>query len=334
MDVDLKNNSKAKMVAVLILATGVMLFAGIAHFVYNLGRVSTDDAYIEGRIHSIAAKIPGTVLDVSVDDNQGVKKGDTLVAIDPTDYEVKEKEAAAALDAEKAKLAEAEAGIRTAAANLEIQMVTMHQATLDEKRADALYKEAVIPKERFEKTRTAYELAGAQVRAMKEQLEHAKATKSLEESTVKQKDALLQIAKLNLGYTKIVAPSDGYVTQKSVEAGNQIQANQPLMAVIALDDIWLIANFKETQLKNVKPGQPVRIKVDTYSGRTFTGKVDSIMAGTGAAFSLFPPENALGNYVKVVQRIPVKIVFDQAQDTRRVLRIGMSCLVTITTKDE
>ncbi|HTZ11015.1 MAG TPA: efflux RND transporter periplasmic adaptor subunit, partial [Candidatus Margulisiibacteriota bacterium] len=127
---------------------------------------------------------------------------------------------------------------------------------------------------------------------------------------------------------------DGYVTKKSVEVGNQIQPGQPLMAVIALDDIWVVANYKETQLKNVHPGQRVKIQVDTYPGKTFTGKVNSIMAGTGAAFSLFPPENALGNYVKVVQRVPVKIVLDKAANNEHVLRIGMSCTSTIILKDE
>ena len=125
-----------------------------------------------------------------------------------------------------------------------------------------------------------------------------------------------------------------HVTKKSVEAGNQIQAGQPLMAVVALEDIWIIANFKETQLRSVKPGQRVLIKIDTYAGKVFEGKVESIMAGTGAAFSLFPPENALGNYVKVVQRIPVKIVFDKTTDARHILRIGMSCVPTIVTHDE
>ena len=106
------------------------------------------------------------------------------------------------------------------------------------------------------------------------------------------------------------------------------------MAVVALDDIWVVANYKETQLKNVRPGNRVKVLVDTYPGKVFIGKVDSIMAGTGAAFSLFPPENALGNYVKVVQRIPVKIVFDKTTDSAHVLRIGMSCIPTIITKNE
>ena len=145
--------------------------------------------------------------------------------------------------------------------------------------------------------------------------------------------AQLKIAQQNLEYTKIYAPSDGYVTSKAAEEGNQVQPGQSLLAVLALHDIWIIANYKETQLKNVRAGQRVQIKVDTYPGKVFTGRVDSIMAGTGAAFSLFPPENALGNYVKVVQRIPIKIVFDKTTDNSRALRIGMSCVPTIITAD-
>ncbi|MDO9530463.1 MAG: HlyD family secretion protein [Syntrophales bacterium] len=133
-------------------------------------------------------------------------------------------------------------------------------------------------------------------------------------------------------YTKIYAPSHGYVTKKSVEVGNQIQIGQPLMAVVPLDDVWVTANYKETELDKVKPGQRVEIRVDTYSGKVFEGTVQSIMAGTGAVFSLFPPENATGNYVKVVQRIPVKIVLDKGSNRDHIFRIGMSVVPTIIIK--
>ncbi len=198
-------------------------------------------------------------------------------------------------------------------ANLYIRKATSDQASRDKERAETLYKQEVYSKEKYENVLTAYNLAKAQSESA---------------------EAKLKIAKQNLEYTKIYAPADGYVTKKSVENGNQVQAGQPLMAVIALDDIWVVANYKETQLKNVGAGQRAEVRVDTYPGKMFKGKVDSIMAGTGAAFSLFPPENALGNYVKVVQRIPVKIVFDKAADSGHVLRIGMSCIPTIITKDE
>jgi membrane fusion protein (multidrug efflux system) len=139
----------------------------------------------------------------------------------------------------------------------------------------------------------------------------------------------LETASLNEGYASIYAPADGYITKKSAENGNQIQAGQPLMALVSLKGVHIVANYKETQLEKVKPGQKVEIKVDTYPGKKFQGKVESIMAGTGAAFSLFPAENATGNFVKVVQRIPVKILFDKDADPEHVLRVGMSVVPTI-----
>ena len=278
----------------IIALTAGLVLGGVFLAVYiinGLTRIGTDDAYITGRIHNIAPKIPGTIKVVNIEDNQSVKKGDVLVEVDPVDYELRVNEARAAV------------GVREA---------TFEQAVRDKKRAVALYRDKVFSQERYENASTAYSLAKAQLKAARAQL---------------------KIAQQNLEYTKIYSPSDGYVTSKAVEEGNQVQPGQPLLAVLALDDIWVIANYKETQLKNVKSGQRVQIKVDTYSGKVFTGRVDSIMAGTGAAFSLFPPENALGNYVKVVQRVPVKIVFDKTTDNSQALRIGMSCVPTIITAD-
>jgi membrane fusion protein, multidrug efflux system len=316
--------------------TAAAIIVGIFVVIYiirSFSRVTTDDAYITGRIHTIAAKIPGTVNDVNIDDNWNVKQGDVLVKIDPADYELAVHRAQADLDAENAKLLDAEAGIKAAEANLELQQASLNQASLDKNRAVALYEKAALPKEQYEKITTAFDIASAQAKNANQLLEKAKSSKNLAEAQIKQKQASLEIAQRDLGYTTIYAPTNGYITQKSVEIGNQIQPSQPLMAVVALDDIWVVANYKETQLQKVRPGQRVKIKIDTYPGRIFTGKVDSIMAGTGAVFSLFPPENALGNYVKVVQRIPVKIVFDRDPNNADVLRIGMSCVPTIIAKD-
>jgi membrane fusion protein (multidrug efflux system) len=283
---------KNKKIFIPLIIAGVLVIIVLAvYIIKGFGAISTDDAYVEGRIHSVAPKIAGTVSAVHVSDNRIVKAGDILIEIDPVDYELRVREARASLDIRKA---------------------SFEQATRDKDRADILYKKAVVPKERYESALTAYTLAKAQVEAAQTQL---------------------KMAERNLEYTKIYAPADGYVTKKSSEVGNLVQPGQPLMAVVALDDIWVTANYKETQLKNVRPGQRTEIKVDTYSGKTFTGKVDSIMAGTGAAFSLFPPENALGSYVKVVQRIPVKIVLDKDTDKNHVLRVGMSCTATIITKE-
>jgi len=313
-----------------VVLVGLLVF----YFFHVAGHVTTDDAYVDGRVHIVAPRVAGMVVKIYAEDNQLVKAGDLLVEIDPNDYELRVKESQAALESEKAKLLDAQAGVRAAQANVELQNAVLNQAKLDNDRAQKLFKEGVVSKEKQEKALTALDLAQAQGNAAKEGLEKAQSYTQLEAAQLKQREATLNIADLNLSYTKITAPCDGYVTKKNVELGNQAQPMQPLLAVVALGDVWVTANFKETQLKNVKPGQRVHIKIDTFPNRVFYGKVQSIMAGTGAVFSLFPPENALGNYVKVVQRIPVKIVFDSVSDAQHLLRVGMSCIPTIITRDE
>lgn len=163
------------------------------------------------------------------------------------------------------------------------------------------------------------------------QVSISKAQASTADARVEQAQANVETRKLELGYTKIFAPVHGRVSKKSVEVGQNVSIGQPLMALVPLDDVWVVANFKETQLKNVRPGQAADVDVDTYSGKTIRGKVDSIAAGTGAVFSLLPPENATGNFVKVVQRIPVKIVITD-KDANLVLRPGMNVVTTIHTR--
>ncbi len=351
-------NNRKKMALVVFAALGV-LGAVILYFYlsYKATHITTDDAFIDGHVHTIASKIPGTVKNLFVDDNQLVKKGDLLVEIDPVDYEVRINETSSSLGAEKAKiaeikarveaakqqLAEVRAGVEAARANLELQEADLGQAGRDEKRAVALFATDTVTKERYEKMKTAYEVSKARVNAAREQLRQAElsvetqkavvrqieASGLSQQSTVKQKAAQLDTAELNYGYTKIYAPADGYITKRTVERGNQVEERQPLMAVTELNDIWVVANYKETELKKIKPSQEVEIKVDTYPGRMFRGKVDSIMAGTGVVFSLFPPENATGQYVKVVQRVPVKIVLDKDTDAGHVLRLGMSAEPTV-----
>ena len=356
-------NLNKKKSAILLLA--VILVIGIGGVLYYLEYrkiyITTDDAFVTGRIHVIASKVPGTVKTVYVDDNQFVKKDDVLVEIDVKDYDVRVRGAQSARDAERSKLdelstridvarkqlAELQFSVQSARANLRLQEANLKQAEIDYKRAQSLYKRGVVPEERLEKTKTGYDVSMAQVEAVRDQLRQIEAAletqKSVikqsesafksQDSVVKQKDEVLKAEDLKKSYTKIFAPADGYITKKSVEMGNQIQEGQPLMAVVPLDDIWVVANYKETQIENVKPGQRTRIKVDTYPDRDFEGTVQSIMSGTGSAFSLFPPENATGNYVKVVQRIPVKIVLKEGTDPNHILRVGMSVQPTIITKE-
>lgn len=353
------NNNKKKKLGLVVLM--VVVIIGAVSLFYYLGykatHITTDDAYVDGSIHTIASKVTGTVTNIYVKDNQAVKKGDLLLEIDQADYTVKVNEASSGVGAEKAKLieigarievsknqlSELTAGLEAAKANLELQEANLKQAERDSLRAENLYKSETISMDRYEKTRTAQTVAQAQVKAAREQV--VKAEKALETqksvvrqveslraaqgSAVREKEAKFDAAQLNYGYTKIYAPSDGYISKKSVELGNQIKVAQPLMAVVSLDDIHIAANYKETQLEKIRPGQKVEVKVDTYPGKRFSGKVESIMAGTGAVFSLFPPENATGNYVKVVQRIPVKIVLDKDSDKEHILRIGMSVMPTV-----
>ena len=355
-----KLDRKRKTLAAFILFPIIIIIGGVAIYLfiqYKETHISTDDAFVDGRVHVIASKIPGTVKALHVNDNQFVKKNDLILEIDPADYDVRVKEVRAGLEAEKAKLPEIRDRVDTvnrqlseiialvgaAQANVDLQKSNLELAKVNLQRSEFLLKKEAIPKQQYDNAKTTYEVAVAQVKAaqdMFKQLEASvetqraliKQTESslpTQEAQIRQRDAVLKGAELNLSYTNIYAPSDGYISKRSVEIGNQIQAEQPLMAVVALDDIWITANYKETQLEGVKPGQMVKINVDIYPGKIFYGKVDSVMAGTGTVFSLFPPENATGNYVKVVQRIPVKIILDKDTDPIHVLRIGMSVVPTI-----
>jgi membrane fusion protein (multidrug efflux system) len=355
-----KQNNRRKKTLAFILFPFIILIGAVALFFYreyHATHISTDDAFVDGRVHVVASKIPGTVKVIHVKDHQFVKKGDPILEIDPMDYEVRVKEAKAGLETERAKLTEIRdrvdtakkqlmgivASLEEAKANLELQEATFRQAEVDFKRAELLLKKEVIPRENFDKAKTGYDVAVAQTKAARERIKQLEASLETQKAVIKQtetslipqhaqiqqKDATLKGVELNRGYTKIYSSSEGFIAKKSVEIGNQIQSGQYLMAIVPLDDIWITANYKETQLERVRPGQKVKIKVDTYPGKVFDGRVDSVMAGTGAVFSLFPPENATGNYVKIVQRIPVKILLDKETDSAHVLRIGMSVVPTI-----
>jgi membrane fusion protein (multidrug efflux system) len=212
--------------------------------------------------------------------------------------------AKAATDSARAQVTEAEAGVLVAQSQLA-------QAQTAQSQAEAALRNAQTAPEQVKQTNARAEAAAAQV---------------------KQAKAVLDQAELNLQYATLKAPVAGIVSRRSVEVGQVVQAGQPLLAIIPLHDVWVTANFKETQLKDMRPGQRATVKVDAYGGQSFTGKVDSIAAATGARFSMLPPENATGNFVKVVQRVPVKIVLDAGQNADQQLRPGMSVVPTVYTK--
>jgi len=355
-EINNKFNRKKIIVFLILLA---LVFAALWLFYswYMRTYISTDDAYISGRIHIVAPKIAGTVASVNVNDNQYVKAGELLLEIKPEDYEVRVAQASTTLDAEKSmqseaahqieltekEYAEAKFKVASASANIEIEKVNMKKAELDFKRAEKLLKTQAVSQEYYDQAKTIYDTSVARLKAAEEGLNQAlantevknasvkkvKSSLSARSSMVKQREAMLQETKLNMSYTKIYSPVEGYVTRKSVEVGDQLRTGQPVMTVVPLHDVWIIANYKETQLTRVKAGQKVRIKVDTYPGKVYKGRVDSIMAGTGSVLSMFPPENATGSFVKVVQRIPVKIVLSDMTDPKHPLRAGMSVVPTI-----
>ncbi|BCR04307.1 RND transporter [Desulfuromonas versatilis] len=299
-------------------------------------RVSTDNAFVEGHVHRISPRVPGHVLEVLVEDNQRVAAGQPLVRLDPADFKARVDYAEARLalarnetSGDYALVHEAQAGLNRARAQLE-------QAHLDLARGEALLAKEVVPREQVDRLRTQHEVAEAQLSQAQAALARARAMvgaapENGSEARIAQRAAELEEARLNLSYTTIAAPVAGYVTHRTVEPGNNVQAGQPLLALVELEAPWVVANYKESQLTHIKAGQQVAFSVDAYPGREFAGRVDSIMAGTGAAFSLLPPENATGNYVKVVQRVPVKIAIEPGSDPEHLLRVGMSVVPEVHT---
>lgn len=261
----------------------------------------------------------------------------------------------------KASIEALKAAVKAAEAKLESTKAKLQEADKSYHRAKNLFDKHVIPEDRYDKAESGYLMARAAVKAagasleaekaklkaQKMALEQTMAMVRLQRATLEQlkkrlqtlksklegRKALMEKAQLLLSYTKIYAPASGFITKKAVEEGENVRAGQPLMAVTPLQGVYVVANYKETKVRKIRPGMKVKIKVDAYPGKVFWGKVESIMAGTGAVFSLFPPENATGNYVKVVQRIPVKIVLDKDQIYPEYpLRLGMSVVPTVYAK--
>ena len=329
-------NKKQRGVIALLLIVAIGSILGLQRWAHSKTHIGTDNAFIESHVHSISSRVAAPVLRVAVDDNQYVRKGDLLVELDPADYEARAKSAAAALEMARNETSGDYAQVAGARASIGLAAAGLEQAHMDLKRGEALYAKEVIPREQLDRLRTAVRIAQMRLMEAQEAENRAKAMIGVSgtgsrDARVAQKQGELETAKLNLSYTRIVAPNDGYVTRRGVEAGNYVQPGQALMAVVSLKDAWITANYKESQLTEVRPGQKVEFSVDSYPGRRFTGRVESIMAGTGAAFSMLPPENATGNYVKVIQRVPVKIAIDKGSDPERLLRIGMSVVPTILT---
>ena len=324
--------------ALIILLTIAIAAAwfGLKWIISARSNIETDNAFIEARIVPVSSKVSGTVARVLVGDNQFVKRGDLLIEIDRRDYQLQIAKAAAGVGMAENETGGEQMKVEGANAALQSAKARFDQAALDHTRAEKLYSRDVLPKEQLDRLTTAKRVAEAQMKEAEETLKRAQVEAGLaikvgSKAKILQRKAQLDEAELQLSYTKIYAARDGYITRKSIEEGVNIQAGQPLMALVPLQEAWITANYKERQITYLKPGQKVEFSVDAYPDKKFSGKVDSIMAGTGAAFSLLPPENATGNYVKVVQRVPVKITIDANSDPERLLRVGMSVIPIVQT---
>ena len=403
-----------------LVAIGILGWGGWAWYKSSL-EVTTDDAYVEGTISPISAKVAGHIVELRVNDNQAVRANEILLRVDPRDFEAKRDQA-------RATVAVAEANVRAARAELPLARETTRsqvdevraalegtrvgvkssESAVDETRARLASKRAAVAASRadvaaaesnerkakrdldrmqqlmkndyvsrreyddavaaLENAEAVLEASRRRLAAIEQEVQQSEAevasrvlgteqarqrvnevrgtlsraesqtqTVSVKQAELARAEALLKsaqadlaVAELNLEHAIVRAPIDGVVAKRSVEVGQIVQPGQPLLALVPLRDVWVIANFKETQLTKIRPGQKADVRVDSFPGTVFTGAVDSISAGTGSRFSLLPPENATGNWVKVVQRVPVKIVLDGKR--AGALRAGMSAYVVVKTK--
>ncbi|MBV9873359.1 MAG: HlyD family secretion protein [Verrucomicrobia bacterium] len=338
----------------------IVAAAGLYLYAQSASHESTDDAFIAAHTIEVAPKIAGKVDSVLVKDNQLVKKGDLLVQIDPRDYDAQLDQKQASLESVKAEAASAQAAVDQQIANVRSLHATLDQDSADEQASQAqadqtsddlqreqdLYKTHVVSIQDLIHSQVANRSAQANLESAKKKVAAGEAQLAEGEAQVrtfqalveyvlaqeKQNGAGVESAKLNDSYTRVYASETGRITHKSVEPGDYVQVGQSLLALVP-SEIYVTANFKENQLSLMRPGQPVEIEVDALGGRKFEGHVDSIQMGSGAAFSLLPPENATGNYVKVVQRIPVKILFDQIPDVGLPLGPGESVVPTVKVQD-
>jgi membrane fusion protein (multidrug efflux system) len=347
----IRKSSNSKFLWPAAAALAVVLFFGLSYLFNALTHESTDDAFIAGHIVSISPRIAGQVSAVHVLDNQMVRSNELLVEIDPADYAttLAQKQAAsnsqasnfkAALAGYKlmdVKVTTAEATAKQTKADADSAAVTATKAKADFDRAKNLRTNNTISAQEFDQFKAAADKAEADYNSAKQkaeadaskvaeaeaQLEAAKAESDAVFAQFNQSKTQVDSAQLNLSYTKIYAPCDGRVTRKSVEVGDYLQTGELIFSIVP-SEVWIVANFKESQLKKMKPGQRATVAIDVLGGKKFRAHVDSIQAGSGAQFSLLPPENATGNFVKVIQRVPVKILFDEPLPADKTIGPGLS----------
>lgn len=317
--------------AVLVIGTLVVLF-----FAWLDRTETTTDAYVTGRIHPVAPRVTGTVVALNVDDNQHVKAGDVLLELDTRDFDVRVEQARADINRAQGQVASAEAQIAEAQAAIVSADATVRKTGFDLTRASELVNETPrgISKQEYDAARAASDSAKANKTSAEARKVAAAAALESARAQVATGEASLHDAQLAYGYTRVIAPVGGYVGRRTVEVGARVTAGQTLLSIVS-DEVWVVANYKETQLHGMKRGTEARMTVDALPGITFIGHVDSIAPASGSQFALLPPDNATGNFTKVVQRVPVKILFgdDDLRRYRERLPPGLSTIVKIRAGD-
>lgn len=295
-----------KMPLWLIITIVVVTLGAVVYFVHDALRFqSTDDAYVETTTVSVAPKVSGEVVEVLVTDNQYVREGDVVARIDDVDYKIK-------LEQAEAKYERTLLNQKNAKATFNARQTDIEVAKKDLDRYKSLYEKGAVSKQTLDNAQAKYDSAVAGHTSAEQGVFSSKKDR-VADADLKEIKAQRDWAAQQLKYTEIVAPQSGFVTSRRVEKGMYAQVGSPLFVIVP-DNVWVVANFKENQLTNMKEGQPVDIKIDTYPNKVFKGEVESIQRSSGAKSSLFPPENAVGSFVKIVQRIPVKIVFTEDYD--------------------
>lgn len=357
-----KKQTNTKFIIILVVLVVLGGGYGTYKYMHSLAHEQTDDAQIEKNMNPIIPRVSGYVSKVYIKDNDFVKKGDTLFTIDRKDYQLKIAEATAALAAAEgnfevsradissalASVSASDANVQSASGNIESAKIKLAQITSDYNRYDNLYKNHTITKQQYEQAYTAKKEAENQVRILQQQqkasafqksviIAKSKASDKLTEvaaANIKRAQALLDAANLNISYTVITAAIDGQVSKIDIQPGQLVQPGQSLFYIINNQEAWVIANFKETQLNKMVMGQKVTLKVDAYPDYNFQGTITSFSPATGSRFSILPPDNATGNFVKTIQRLPVKISLDASNDAEKIklLRPGMNVDVDVHVK--
>ncbi len=352
---------KAKSKRFLIVLALLLVFGGwfgYTKYIHGQHHEETDDAQVQANISPVIPRIGGYITQVKVKDNQQVKQGDTLLVLDNRDLVLKVEQAQAALATAQSNLLAARASTNAATANIatsrasvstiEAQIATakvnVWRATQDYNRFENLIKDHSVTQQQYEQALAAKQTAENQLQVLQTQKQQANtqtsgvasqstATSSqigVASSIIKQRQVEVDEAKLNLSYTVITAPTAGLISKVNVQPGQFVQAGQSTFSLVLNDDVWVVANFKETQLNKMSIGQKVVVHVDAFPGHDFIGKLTSFSPATGSSFALLPPDNASGNFVKVVQRLPVKIEFDQKEENiLNRLRAGMNVAVDV-----